>query len=60
MYMYIVTLLRPSQGFWGTGKRPFFFGGTREQRPNFEGNGGVKTILGNRAEVLLGPDSREK
>ena len=28
--------MRPSQGFWGTGKRAFI---SEEQRPNFEGNG---------------------
>ena len=41
-------LLRPSQGFWGTGENGIYFRGTGEQRPNFEGNRGTKTILGNR------------
>ena len=41
-------LLRPSQGFWGTGENGIYFRGTGEQRPNFEGNRGTKSILGNR------------
>ena len=41
-------IMRPSQGFWRTGKKGIYFRGTGEQRPNFEGNRGTKTILGNR------------
>ena len=41
-------LLRPSQGLWGTGEKGIYFRGTGEQRSNFEGNRGTKTILGNR------------
>ena len=33
--------------FWGTGGNGIYFRGTGEQRPNFEGNRGTKTILGN-------------
>ena len=40
--------MRPSQGFWGTGENGIYFRGTGEQRSNFEGNRGTKTILGNR------------
>ena len=40
--------VRSSQGFWGTGEKGIYFRGTGEQRPNFEGNRGTKTILGNR------------
>ena len=40
--------MRPSQGFWGTGEQGHLFQGNREQRLNFEGNRGTKTILGNR------------
>ena len=43
------TIQRPSQGFLGTrGKKGIYFRGTGEQRQNFEGNRGTKTILGNR------------
>ena len=38
----------PPWGFGEQGKKDFYFGGTGEQRPNFEGNRGTKTILGNR------------
>ena len=31
-------MMRPSQGFWGTGEKGIYFRGTGEQRPNFEGN----------------------
>ena len=40
--------MRPSQGFGEQGKRGIYFRGTGEQRPNFEGNMGTKTIMGNR------------
>ena len=40
---------RPSKGFEEQGKQGIYFRGTGEQRPNFEGNRGTKTILGNRA-----------
>ena len=42
------SLWRPSQGFRGTGETGHLFQGTGEQRLNFEGNRGTKTILGNR------------
>ena len=44
----MTTVVRPSQGFWETGEKGIYFRGTGEQRPNFEGNKGTKTILGNR------------
>ena len=34
------TLMRPSQGLWGTGGKRAFI--SVEQRPNFEGNRGTK------------------
>ena len=34
-------------GLWGTGGMGIHFKGTGEQMPNFEGNRGTKTILGN-------------
>ena len=37
--------MRPSQGFWEQWKKGIYFRGTEEQRPNFEGNRGTKTIL---------------
>ena len=40
--------MTPSQGFWEQGKKGIHFMGTGEQRQNFEGNRGTKTILGNR------------
>ena len=43
----IHTKGRPSQGFGGTGEKGIYFRGTGEQRSNFEGNRGTKTILGN-------------
>ena len=39
-------MMRPSQGFFGTGKRGIYFRGTGKQRPNFEGNRVTNTILG--------------
>ena len=37
------------KGFLGTqGKKGIYFRRTGEQRPNFDGNRGTKTILGNR------------
>ena len=44
----LVSFKRRSQGFWGTGEKGIYFRGTGEQRPNFEGNRGRKTIFGNR------------
>ena len=41
-------LERPSRGFREQGKKGIYFRGTGEQRPNFEGNRGTKTILKNR------------
>ena len=38
----------PPRGFGEQGKRGIYFRGTGEQRSNFEGNRGTKTILGNR------------
>ena len=38
----------PPRGFGEQGKQGIYFRGTWEQRPNFEGNRGTKTILGNR------------
>ena len=35
-------------GFGEQGKKGIYFRGTEEQRSNFEGNMGTKTILGNR------------
>ena len=35
-------------GLGEQGKQGIYFRGTGEQRPNFEGNRGTKTILGNR------------
>ena len=40
--------MRPSQGYWGIGEKGYLFQGNEEQRSNFEGNRGTKTILGNR------------
>ena len=40
--------MRPSQGFGEEGNKGIYFRETGEQRPNFEGNRGTKTILGNR------------
>ena len=34
--------------FWGTEEQGNYFRRTGEQRPNFEGNRGTKTILGSR------------
>ena len=39
--------MMPSKGFFGNRD----FRGTGEQRPNFEGNWGTKTILGNREHL---------
>ena len=39
--------MRPSQGFGEQGKKGIYFRRTGEPRPNFEGNRGTKTILGN-------------
>ena len=36
------------RGFEQQGKQGIYFRGTGEQRPNFEGNRGTKTMLGNR------------
>ena len=44
--MYKVEALPGVLG--NSGKRGIYFRGTWEQRPNFEGNRGTKTILGNR------------
>ena len=44
-------IMRSSQGFWGTGETGHLFQGNREQRPNFEGNRGTTTILGNREHM---------
>ena len=45
----IEPFLRPSQGFWGTGgEKGIYFWGIGEERPNYVGNRGTKTILGNR------------
>ena len=41
-------LERPSRGFREQGKKGIYFRETGEQRPNFEGNMGTKTILRNR------------
>ena len=38
----------PLRGLGEHGKRGIYFRGTGEQIPNFEGNRGTKTILGNR------------
>ena len=38
----------PPRGFREQGKKGIYFRGTGEQRPNFEGKRGTKTILGNR------------
>ena len=38
----------PPRGFGEQGKKDIYFRGTGEQRPNFEGNRGTKTIFGNR------------
>ena len=38
----------PPRGFGEQGNKGIYFRGTGEQRPNFEGNRGTKTILGNR------------
>ena len=38
----------PPRGFGEQGKKDIYFRGTWEQRSNFEGNKGTKTILGNR------------
>ena len=38
----------PPRGFWEQGKKGIYFRGIGEQMPNFEGNRGTKTILGNR------------
>ena len=38
----------PPRGFGEQGTQGIYFRGTGEQRPNFEGNRGTKTILGNR------------
>ena len=40
--------MRPSHECWGTRGKGHIFKGNREQRPNFEGNRGIKTIFGNR------------
>ena len=37
----------PPRGFGEQGKKGIYFRGTWEQRFNFEGNRGTKTILGN-------------
>ena len=33
-----MTLMRPSQGFWGTGEKGYLFQGNRGTKSNFEGN----------------------
>ena len=38
----------PPRGFGEQGNKQIYLRGTGEQRPNFEGNRGTKTILGNR------------
>ena len=38
----------PPRGFGEQGYKGIYFRGRGEQRPNFEGNRGTKTILGNR------------
>ena len=38
----------PPRGFGEQGNKGIYFRGTGEQRPNFEGNRGTMTILGNR------------
>ena len=40
--------MRPFQEYWRTGEKSIYSRGTVEQRPNFEGNKGTKTLLGNR------------
>ena len=40
--------MRPSQGFGVPGEKGIYFRGQGEQRPNFDGKGRTKTILGNR------------
>ena len=42
----LFTLLRPSQGFGGTGEKGIYFGGTVEQRPNVEGTGEQRQYWG--------------
>ena len=42
-----VLVMRPSQGFWGTGERGHLLQRNRGTKANFEGNRGKKTILGN-------------
>ena len=39
-------LVRPSQGFWGTGGKGHLFQRSRGKRPNVDGNRGTKPILG--------------
>ena len=41
------------QGFGETGVKGLLFQGNREQRSNFEGNRGTKTILGNREYIYI-------
>ena len=43
----IITEALPG-GFGEQGKKSIYFRGTGEQRQNFEGNWGTKTILGSR------------
>ena len=47
MQLVSKSITRPSKEFWDTEKRAFI-SGEQEQRPNFEGNRGTKTNLGNR------------
>ena len=45
----MMWFMRPRPRVWGNmGKGVFISGGTGEQRSNFEGNRGTKTILGSR------------
>ena len=42
-----------SQGVLGNRGKGHLFQGNREQRPNFEGNRGTKTVLGNREYIYI-------
>ena len=48
IYLSIYLSMRPSQGFWGTGEKTFYFKVTMEQKYKIKGHRGTSAILENR------------
>ena len=53
LFLSLSLSLSLSPGVLGNRGKGHLFQGNREQRPNFEGNRGTKTILGNREYIYI-------